>query len=273
MFQQAAHKSSIRSALSIAELIYHSIVRNVRKTHGNAVMSILTNMLQTVIFVMVFFIMFSLLGMKGAALRGDFLLYIMSGVFLFMTHTKTLGAVAGAEGPSSPMMKHAPMNTVVAISAAALSTLYIQMISLVAILFVYHVGFVPLVIDRPIGALGMLMLAWFSGIGIGMVFLALKPWFPAFVGILTTVYQRANMIASGKMFVANTMPGFMLNMFDWNPLFHCIDQSRGYAFINYAPRNSSVDYPLYFGLIFLMLGLMGEFYTRRRVSLSWSAKQ
>ncbi|WP_372887781.1 ABC transporter permease, partial [Shimia sp.] len=171
MFQQAAPKGTIGSALSIAELIYHSIVRNVRKTHGNAVMSILMNMLQTVVFVLVFFAMFSILGMKGAALRGDFLLYIMSGVFLFMTHTKTLGAVAAAEGPSSPMMKHAPMNTVVAISAAALSTLYIQMISLVAILFVYHVAFVPLEIDRPIGALGMLLLAWFSGIGIGMVLL------------------------------------------------------------------------------------------------------
>ena len=272
MFQQAAPKSTLRSALSIAELIYHSIVRNVRKTHGNAIMSILMNMLQTVMFVMVFFIMFTILGMKGAALRGDFLIYIMSGIFLFMTHTKTMGAVAGAEGPSSPMMKHAPMNTVVAITAAALSTLYIQLISLAAILFVYHVAFVPLDIDQPIGALGMLMLAWFSGIGIGMVLLALKPWFPGFVAILTTVYQRANMIASGKMFVANTLPTFMLNMFDWNPLFHCIDQSRGFAFINYAPRNSSVDYPLYFGLVFLMLGLMGEFYTRHRVSVSWGAK-
>ncbi|WP_372886463.1 ABC transporter permease, partial [Shimia sp.] len=110
-------------------------------------------------------------------------------------------------------------------------------------------------------------------IGIGMVLLALKPWFPGFVGILTTVYQRANMIASGKMFVANTLPTFMLNMFDWNPLFHSIDQSRGFAFINYAPRNTSIEYPLLFGVVFLMLGLMGEFYTRRRASLSWSARQ
>lgn len=42
------------------------------------------------------------------------------------------------------------------------------------------------------------------------------------------------MIASGKMFVANTLPNFMLAMFDWNPLLYTIDQARGFAFINYT---------------------------------------
>lgn len=273
MFQQTAPKTTLASALNVAELIYHSIVRNIRKTHGNAMLSILRNMLQAVIFVMAFFVMFSVLGMRSAALRGDFLLYIMSGVFLFMTHTKTLGAVVGAEGPSSPMMKHAPMNTIIAIAATALSTLYIQVLSLFAILFIYHAAWTPITIDQPIAAFGMLLLAWFTGIAIGMVMLALKPWFPTFVGIASTVYQRANMIASGKMFVANTMPGFMIAMFDWNPLFHCIDQSRGYVFLNYAPRNSSIEYPLWFGIVLLMIGLMGEFYTRRHASLSWNARR
>ncbi|MGH1463988.1 MAG: ABC transporter permease [Cognatishimia sp.] len=273
MFQQTGPKTTLQSALAISELVYHSIVRKVRKTHGNAVMSILLNMMQAAIFVLAFFVMFSILGLKGAAIRGDFMLYIMSGIFLFMTHTKTMGAVVGAEGPSSPMMKHAPMNTAIAILAAALGTLYIQMLSLLGILFVYHVAVQPVVIEDPIGALSMLMLAWFTGAGVGLVFLAIKPWYPTFVSIANTIYARVNMIASGKMFVANALPSFMLAMFDWNPLFHTIDQARGYAFINYAPRNSSSEYPLYVGLVLLMLGLMGEFYTRRQASLSWASKR
>lgn len=99
MFQQSAPKTTLASALNLSELVYHSIVRNVRKTHGNALMSLLMNMLQTIMFVMVFYIMFTVLGMRGTALRGDFLIYLMSGVFLFMTHTKTMGAVVGSEGP------------------------------------------------------------------------------------------------------------------------------------------------------------------------------
>ena len=273
MFQQTAPKTAFASALNIAELIYHSVVHSIRKTHGNAMLSILRNMLQAAIFVLAFFVMFTILGLRSAALRGDFLLYIMSGIFLFMTHAKTLGAVVGAEGPSSPMMKHAPMNTIIAIAAAAISTLYIQVLSLFAILFIYHAAWTPITIDQPIAAFGMIMLAWFTGIAIGMVLLAIKPWFPTFVSIASTVYQRANMIASGKMFVANTLPTFMVSMFDWNPLFHCIDQSRGFVFLNYVPRNSSIDYPIWFGIIFLMIGLMGEFYTRRHVSLSWNARR
>lgn len=241
MFQQVKPKSTVHSAVSILELIYHATVRDVRKGHGNALMALALNILQAVVFIAAFYVMFSLLGLRGAALRGDFLLYIMSGIFLFLTHIKTLGAVSGAEGPASPMMKHAPMNTAIAIMAAALSALYIQVLTLVIILFVYHVAFTPFEIEHPFPAFGMLLLSWFTGFALGLVLLAIKPWFPTFTTTFATVYQRANMIASGKMFVANALPSYMLAMFDWNPLFHCIDQARGFVFVNYVPRNSSVE--------------------------------
>ena len=64
----------------------------------------------------------------------------------------------------------------------------------------------------------------------------------------------------------------VLVMFTWNPLFHVIDQARGFAFINYQPRNSDLFYPLYFSLGLLMLGFIGEYYTRQRASSSWLAK-
>ncbi len=126
------------------------------------------------------------------------------------------------------------MNTAIAIMSAAFASLYIQLLSVIVILFVYHSlsdADLPLMI---------LLLRWVSCCLPGSPecrwvwsFWPLKPWYPGFVGIATTVYSRANMIASGKMFVANTLPPAMLAMFDWNPLFHCIDQMRGVVFINY----------------------------------------
>jgi len=274
MFQSTRKpKGGFSSAMAMAELIYHSVVRSVRKQHNNAFVAIFTNMLQAIMFVAAFYVMFSILGMRSAALRGDFLVYIMSGIFLYLTHTKALGAVAGSEGPASPMMQHAPMNTIIAIASAALGALYIQVLSLFVILFAYHVAWTPLEIDQPIAAFGMLLIAWFTGCALGLVLLALKPWFPTVVSMFSMVYQRANMIASGKMFVANTLPGFMLAMFDWNPLFHVIDQARGYAFINYNPRYTNWEYAMWVGLAFLVIGLMGEFYTRRHASLSWNARR
>jgi len=117
----------------------------------------------------------------------------------------------------------------------------------------------------------MFMIAWFTGAAIGMVLLAAKPWAPNAVQIVNSIYSRVNMIASGKMFVANMLPAKMLAFFDWNPLFHAIDQARGYTFINYNPHYTSWEYPLKVGVVFLMIGFMGEFYTRRNTSASWFA--
>ncbi len=273
MFQIRQRRSTLTSALIIFELIYHSVVHSVRSSHGNAIMSLLTNLMQMAIMVLAFYIMFSLLGIKSAGLRGDFLIYIMTGIFLYMTHVKAVGAVSGAAGPSSAMMLHAPMNTIIAIASSALSSLYLQVLSMLVILFGYYMIGNNFTIDQPTSALAMLMLAWFTGCSIGLVLLAIKPWAPGFVATFTLIYQRANMIASGKMFVANAMPGYMLVMFDWNPLFHIIDQSRGFSFINYNPRYSNWEYPLMVGVTLIMIGLMGEFYTRRNASVSWAARR
>lgn len=271
MFAIQKRKSTLSGAFELLELIFHATVRNVRKSHGNAMIGLLINIFQTVMMVSVFYIMFDLLGLRRIAIRGDFLLYVMSGVFLYMTHTKTVGAVSGAEGPTSPMMKHAPMNTIVSITSSALSALYLQVLSAALVLYFYHAAVKPLHIFDPVGTLGMLLLAWFSGIGVGMLFLAARPWAPDVVGLLTTVYQRVNMVASGKMFVVNMLPSSMISLFAWNPLFHCIDQARGTMFLNYTPHFTSWQYPLILGTIFLMVGLMAEFYTRRHASVSWGA--
>ena len=273
MFGYRVQTSKLSSALVMAEVVFHATARAVRSKQNNAFIAIGINIIQAIIFVAAFYLMFAVLGLRNASIRGDFLLYMMSGIFLFMIHTKTVGAVAGAEGPTSPMMLHKPMNTIVAILAAALSTLYIQVLTAAIILFLYHAAWTPIHIEEPIPAFGMLLLAWFTGVSVGLVFMALKPWFPTFTGLATTIYQRANMVASGKMFVANTLPAFMLAMFDWNPLFHCIDQARGYVFINYNPHFSSWEYALWVGIVLTMIGLMGEFYTRRHASASWTARR
>lgn len=273
MFKHREHRTTFSLALTTLELIFHAAVRSIRAKHNNAFIAILLNMMQLIMFVAVFYIMFTLLKMRGNAVRGDFLLYIMSGIFLFICHVKAVAAVFGAEGPGHPMMQHAPLNTAITISAAALSTLYIQVLSMLMILFMYHVIVTPIHIEEPAAAFGMVLLSWFTGCAVGMVLLAMKPWSPAIVGVFSLVYQRANMIASGKMFLANTLPGFMLPIFNWNPLFHTIDQSRGFVFINYNPHFSNWQYAVWVGLALTMIGMMGEFYTRRHVSLSWGAKR
>lgn len=273
MFQaKSSHSYSL--VLNTLELIYHSIVRDIRKGHRNAVIGMLMNMVQTVIMVLAFYAMFWIMpGARRSSIRGDFIIYLMTGIFLFMAHTKAVAAIVKSEGPASSMMQHAPLNAVVTISAAALGSLYNQILSIGAVLLMYHLIVKPVVIDQPIGTIGMFLVSWFSGVGVGCIFLAIKPWFPELTTIGSSVYGRINMVASGKMFVANTLPPSLLRMFDWNPLFHTIDQCRGYVFLNYTPHFSSGTYPIWVGVGLLVIGMMAQFYTRKTASISWNASR
>jgi ABC-type polysaccharide/polyol phosphate export permease len=140
MFEKKATTGTVSATFEILELVYHNAAHHVRKQHRNAVIAILMSVLQSVATVAVFYVMFSFLGIRGAAIRGDFLLYIMSGVFMFFTHVKAITAVYGSEGPASPIMQHLPMTTAIAIASAALSALYVQVLTVVLILSIYHLG-------------------------------------------------------------------------------------------------------------------------------------
>ncbi|GAA5076263.1 ABC transporter permease [Roseibacterium beibuensis] len=273
MFQTTKPTSTWALFFNFLGVTYHASVRRVRQTHGNAMVAIGLSIMQSLLFVAAFYFMFNLLGTRTMAIRGDFMLYLLTGIFLYLSHIQAVTAIMRTDGPTSSMMQHAPMNTLVSILSAALSTLYVKTISLLVILFCLHTLVSPIELHDWAGAFMMFLLAWGSGCAVGLILLALKPWAPDVVAILQLVYVRANMIASGKMFVANMMPSFMVSMFDWNPLFHIIDQARGFTFVNYFPHYTNWQYPLYATLVLILLGTLGDFYTRKHASVSWDAKR
>ena len=121
-------------------------------------------------------------------------------------------------------------------------------------------------------SLAMVLLSWLTAVCIGIVFLALTPWSPGLMARLKQVYIRVNFIASGKMFLGNSLSDASLPFFDWNPLFHAIDQGRGFIFLNYTPRYTSYHYAIYFALVCMMIGLMAEYFTRQYASVSWNKR-
>ena len=266
MFQPTVPKSSFASFLATCELIFHVAVRDIRMTNSNAVLGLLINIFQSCLMLFTFWFMSAVLGLRGSAVRGDYMLYMMSGIFVYMTHVKTLRAVAKAEGATSAMMKHAPMNTIVSICGQALAALYQQVLSAGVILFVYQAFSHKVDIEYPIYTFCMLLLAWLYGIGVGMLFKAATPWAPDLSRVLTMVYSAVNMVASGKMFLANALPTRIMFWFSWNPLFHIIDQSRGFVFLNYSPHYTSLTYPIVVSFVMIILGLMGDTLTRYQIA-------
>lgn len=254
-------------------LLYHSIARDVRKANGNALVAIVLEILQTVVMVVIFYVFITILGKGGALIRGSFLMFIMSGVFLFMTHTKTMGKVTLAATATNPMRTHAPVSALLLILTAAFSTLYIQVLAMGVLLLIVNVFIEPVLIANPKLFALCFFLSWFSGLAFGVLFMGASAFFPKIVGVISMVFQRANMIFSGKMLAAKNLTPQLLPFFVWNPLFHLVDQARNAAFLNYNSEVTNLQYPIYFSIIILLLGLMIENYARKTVSISANARR
>lgn len=253
--------------MTFLDITYHSIVRNIRSQSGNAALGILVAMSQILALFAVFYVM-SLVFNRGGGLRGDFFIYMLSGIFLFFLHNGAIGATISASNVTSATLRHKPMSTLLNIISSNLSVLYIYFLAAGIITFFVFMFRDGVAIEKPILWMSMGVLAWATGIGVGFLLNILRPYFPRFSAILSRVYMRFNMISSGKFFVGNLIPAPMLVIFTWNPLFHCIDQARGFAFVNYFPRNSTIEYPLKFLVISLVIGLLADFWHRRTVSTS-----
>jgi hypothetical protein len=113
----------------------------------------------------------------------------------------------------------------------------------------------------------MLVLAWFSGLGIGLIFLAIKPWFPQVAGVGSTIYARANMIASGKMFLANSTA---LSIWCCSPGTRCFTSSTRPAASSSSTTTRTIptgSTRFWSRIGLMMIGFMGEAYTRKHASL------
>ncbi len=272
MHQTRKNRTLIGAAITFVELLYHSIVRDIRKQSGNAALGFFIAMAQNLVLLAVFALMYTVLGLRTLAIRGDFVIFLLTGIFLFLTHNRAIQSVMKGSSPTDPMNLHTPLNTLIGIAATALSGLYMNTMSIVVILFVVNMLRGSLEFYHPAGLLLPFFFAWASGVAIGMLFLVARPFAPRLVPIVSQMYRRANMVTSGKMLPANYMSAGMVKWFSWNPLFHVIDQSRGEAFVNYTPLRSNMEYPIYFTIVALTFGLMVEAWLRKNMSASWGKR-
>ncbi|SCY24070.1 ABC transporter permease [Paracoccus tibetensis] len=271
MFQRRQTRTMAEAAFTTLSLIYHQTVFKLRNAHRSALMGILMSISQTLIMIAIFMAVYYLIGIRSAPLRGDYVLFIISGVLCFMTLRGAVSAVSGSYSINTGLLKHEPLNPAVMICAAALSILYQKVITCIVVLGGYYLFFENYTIYQPLGVAKMLLMSWIVGCSIGFVFLGIQPWAPDLSKMLVLGYTRISIITSGKAFLANVMPNFLLPWFIWNPLFHLVDQSRGYMFINYTPHRTSLDYPIKVAIGLFGVGLLINFATRKYESLSWTA--
>ncbi|WP_316014412.1 ABC transporter permease [Roseobacter sp. HKCCA0434] len=251
------------SLQSLLDIIYISIVRSFRTDTGGSLLGFVSLLIQPLILFFIFYVIFEVFG-RLPAIRGDFLLFMMTGIFLYRAHIQAVTNLKGAGHATSGMMFYAKTSTLISILSAALNQLYIVILSVIVIMTTAYLIRGYLEVYNPPGLILPFFMAWASGLAVGLLFMAFTPFAPGVIPKLFQVYRRLQMVTSGKMFVANTIPAAILPFFAWNPLFHSIDQARGHAFINYLPKKTSIEYPIYFTLAALAIGFTVEFAMRAR---------
>ena len=253
--------------LDFMELIFHSVVREVRTQSGNATFGILKEVTQIATFMLMFYLLFLFMG-RSVAIRGDFMMFLLTGIVLMLTHMKAIGTSMQASNATSAIMQHAPMTVMLSIMARAFAGLYFQFVAVALVVLVLWIVGSDLTVQNPAGLGLPVFFSWASGIAIGMVFMNVKPVAPGPMKAFSMLYRRAQMVTSGKFIPAAYMPAAMIPYFAWNPLFHCIDQARVATFVNYNSDVSNIAYPIWFTIVALTLGLMGEFWARKNLSKS-----
>ncbi len=264
-------KSLFFGTLEFFNLVFHSVVREVRTQSGSTTFGILKEVSSIGVFIGLFYMISIFLG-RGAAIRGSVIMFLLTGIIPFLIHTKAMGSVQSAQKASSAIMMHTPMTVMLSILAKAFGGLYLQFVAVALILLLFWIFGADLSVDNFRGMVLPMILVWASGIAVGMVFMTFKPIIPVVFNIFAPIYRRAQMFTSGKFLPAAYMPTAMIGWFSWNPLFHTIDQIRDAAFVNYHSEATSISYPLWFTLAALLFGLMGEFWARRTLSMSKHGK-
>jgi len=260
-------KSMFFGMLAFLDLIFHSIVREVRTQSGNATFGILKEVGNIGVYMALFYIISIFMG-RGGSIRGSLVMFLLTGIILFLTHIRAVASVRNASTATSAIMMHMPMTVILSIMAKAFAGLYLQFVAVLIIVAALWIFGADLSVKNPGGLVLPLFFSWASGIAVGMLFMIIAPIVPFFVNTVAPIYQRAQMFTSGKFMPAAYMPGAMVGWFSWNPLFHTIDQARVAAFVNYSSDATSMAYPIWFTLIALLIGLMGEFWTRKNLSKS-----
>ena len=246
---------------------FHYAVAQVRKKAGSTSLGFVKLILTTMamfVFMMGLMMLIRMGGSFGVSIRGEFLLYVLSGVAMFMTHNKIFGAVADLYKPDA-MLPVLSISRGIMIMGAILENLYMTFVVNFLFYIVICIIYGEIIMDNPFGFAYCYFVLVLWSVSLGLIFQAITPLAPSVFRILANFYKRIGIVTSGKMVPGNLLGamGKFGGIFLWNPLFHIIDQGRGFIFDQYNPFISTLEYPIKASIIAFTFAIIFNFVSSR----------
>ncbi len=219
----------IKSAMSIATMWFLRVVCGMSKPHG---MSVLT--------------------------------FLVVGYVLWGIMTGSINKCMKAVESNKTLLTFPQVSTIDVMVARCAVILCTEVISGTILLFIgYCLGY-EFHISNVGGILYVLILVFAIGIGMGMILSSLNSYFPALERIVPIIFHFL-MFASGVMFSVTTFTGRIGTWILWNPFLQIIEFTRTCTSYGYPADFVSHTYLIQLALYSLVLGLLLEKFTRKRL--------
>lgn len=198
-------KQSFSVALSAyMSLVYALVVREIRSEHKNAALGILLTVGPMLVMGLVFYFILQMLGGGMAKIRGDHMTFILLGFAIYFGHIQTVMGVSGSI--SIGMLNHKRMSLFLLISVKSVAVAYKLILSFGALLAMNYLFRGVWHMEQPLQFIIAFIWCWLGGVAIGVMLLAAMRYF-SWGGVLKVAYIRIMFFTSGKLFVANSLPG------------------------------------------------------------------
>ena len=263
--RDAVRQGFLTQTYAFLALVYALVVRDLRSEHKNAALGILLSVAQPLVMGLVFYGFMEVVSGGRGQVRADRLTFVIIGFTLFFVHIRAASSVAGAL--RADMMNHQRLSPFLLICVRAVGSLYKNMLALLIMIALNYLLRGVYEMQDALLFVSVVFWCWLGGAAAGAVFLALNRYL-SWGSVLQTTYIRIMFFTSGKFFVANKIGGELRPFFDWNPLFHLLDQGRSATFLNYTARTTSMDYAIGVSLAVLVVGFLVEHYVRSNYNAS-----
>lgn len=193
------------------------------------------------------------LALRTPPLGSSFMLFYATGYIPYSTYRSVSSDVTSAIRSNKGLLSY----PVVTVLDAVLSKLLLSMLTMLVVAVVLYTAIIytlaqPVRID--IGAITLaFFLAALIGLGIGTVNCVLFGFFPIWRSIWK-ILSRPTFIASGVLFLYESVPGALQEVLWYNPVAHVIGLMRAGIYGGYHPTWISVPYVVGVALTLFVIG-------------------
>lgn len=235
-----AHQSGTQRSYATARTVAALMLREIGAIYGRSPMGYAWAILSPLFMVVVLALAFGLIG-RVPPLGDSFILYYASGFLVFSIFLQTFNPVRTALKFNKSLLQFPVVTWLDAVLARFILNFFTS--TLVYFILIYTLPLYTGESNRFDTAIMLEAICLMGGLAFGLGLLAHYLFFEIeILGTFWSIVSRVLFIASGVLFMYETLPPVVQNILWWNPLIHVVSLGRSAVYSHYEATFVSIPY-------------------------------